>query len=176
MDSQGTETTKMKFCKHCGAQIAEHAVICTVCGRQVEEMKSANAPQPTIVINNENNNTNTNLNAAPQKSPKNKWAALALCFFWEFLERISFTKEKSAWGFYTCLPADYAESARWLILLCCSLSRTHTISKERALNLCLDRCCWQYIYLFQICDGRKSAGYQISGALLIKPRYPRNFK
>ena len=81
MDSQGTETTKMKFCKHCGAQIAEDAVICTVCGRQVEEMKSANAPQPTIVINNENNNTNTNLNAAPQKSPKNKWAALALCFF-----------------------------------------------------------------------------------------------
>ena len=44
-------------------------------------MKSANAPQPTIVINNENANTNTNLNAAPQKSPKNKWAALALCFF-----------------------------------------------------------------------------------------------
>ena len=81
MDGQGTETTKMKFCKHCGAQIAEDAVICTVCGRQVEEMKSANAPQPTIVINNENTNTNTNLNAAPQKSPKNKWAALALCFF-----------------------------------------------------------------------------------------------
>ena len=81
--SRGIEilTEKLQFCKHCGAQIAEDAVICTVCGRQVEEMKSANAPQPTIVINNENANTNTNLNAAPQKSPKNKWAALALCFF-----------------------------------------------------------------------------------------------
>lgn len=30
------ETVKTKFCKHCGTQIPEDAVICTACGRQVE--------------------------------------------------------------------------------------------------------------------------------------------
>lgn len=29
---------KTKFCKHCGATIADDAVICTSCGRQVEDI------------------------------------------------------------------------------------------------------------------------------------------
>jgi len=32
---------KTKFCKHCGAKIPPDAVICTACGRQVEELKKA---------------------------------------------------------------------------------------------------------------------------------------
>ena len=40
---------KTKFCKHCGAQIPEDAVICTKCGRQVEKMEN---DAPNVVINN----------------------------------------------------------------------------------------------------------------------------
>ncbi|QHT63846.1 TM2 domain-containing protein [Paenibacillus lycopersici] len=52
-----------------------------MCGLQVEELKSA---QPNIVINNSNVNTNTNTNVAGvygAGKQKNKWVALALCFF-----------------------------------------------------------------------------------------------
>lgn len=68
-----------KFCKHCGGRIPADAVVCTLCGRQVEEMNAAAAPN--IVINNSNENTNTNLNAFVAAKAKNKWVALALCFF-----------------------------------------------------------------------------------------------
>ena len=51
---------KMKFCKHCGEKIPEDAVICTHCGRQVEQLKGAD--QPNVVINNTNTNTNMNKN------------------------------------------------------------------------------------------------------------------
>ena len=78
---------KTKFCKHCGQKIPEDAVICTQCGRQVEELRQA-APvqaQPQIIINNDNTNTNTNTNnnygAVPRGREKNKWVALLLCLF-----------------------------------------------------------------------------------------------
>ena len=29
---------KTKFCKHCGEKIAEDAILCTKCGRQVEDI------------------------------------------------------------------------------------------------------------------------------------------
>lgn len=50
---------KTKFCKHCGEKIPEDAIICTKCGRQVEELKQN---QPNVVINNTNTNTNTTQN------------------------------------------------------------------------------------------------------------------
>lgn len=78
---------KTKFCKHCGAKIFEHAVICPSCGGQVEELKTA-VQQPSIVINNENRNTNTNVNAnvgaVYHKKAKNKWAAFFLCLFFGY--------------------------------------------------------------------------------------------
>ena len=51
-----------KFCKFCGAKIPMTAVLCTACGRQVEELKSAESSQPNIVINNSKilNNTADN--------------------------------------------------------------------------------------------------------------------
>ena len=76
-----------KFCKHCGEKIAIDAVLCTSCGRQVEELKQeAPAAQPQIIINNENTssnvNTNTNVNnAGANGRERNKWVAVALCFF-----------------------------------------------------------------------------------------------
>lgn len=72
------ETTEMKtkFCRHCGEKIPEDAVICTKCGRQVEQINSSS---PNIVINN--TNTNSNINNRIAGRAKNKWVSLALCIF-----------------------------------------------------------------------------------------------
>ena len=72
---------KTKFCKFCGEKIPEDAVMCTHCGRQVEQLKSE---QPQVVINNTNTNANTNVNrnhGASRVGEKNKWVALLLCIF-----------------------------------------------------------------------------------------------
>lgn len=77
-----TTPTETKFCQHCGQKIPKDAVLCTQCGRMVEEQQTAPAPQ--IVINNDNNNVNSNVNqvnAAVVGKMKNKWVAVALCFF-----------------------------------------------------------------------------------------------
>ena len=52
---------KTKFCKHCGEKIAEDAILCTKCGRQVED------------INKNNNNSDPRFN-----NPKNKWISILL--------------------------------------------------------------------------------------------------
>lgn len=67
-----------KFCKFCGEKIPVDAVVCTHCGRQVEELNQA---QPNIVINNNNTNTNQNNIVAAGANAKNKWVAVLLCFF-----------------------------------------------------------------------------------------------
>ena len=74
------ETTEMKtkFCRQCGEKIPEDAVICTKCGRQVEQINSSS---PNIVINNNNTNTNSNINNRIAGRAKNKWVSLALCIF-----------------------------------------------------------------------------------------------
>lgn len=76
-------TEKTKFCKHCGATIPFDAVMCTACGRQVENLAGADASQPQIVINNANanTNTNTNVNAAFGRKICNKWVSFFLCLF-----------------------------------------------------------------------------------------------
>ena len=68
-----------KFCKHCGEKIPTDAVICTKCGRQVEEIKKNGNDQ--IIINNNNNNNNDVAGMSGIRHPKNKWIALALCIF-----------------------------------------------------------------------------------------------
>ena len=93
---------KTKFCKHCGGKIPEDAVICTLCGRQVEDInKGANAAQPQIIINNDNINTNTNtnnVNAGGRGKEKNKWVALLLCFFLGFVGGHKFYEGKVGIG------------------------------------------------------------------------------
>lgn len=64
-----------KFCKFCGGKIPADAVLCTLCGRQVET--PAAAAEPRIVIKNQN----TNGGAFMESRKRSKWAALALCFF-----------------------------------------------------------------------------------------------
>lgn len=77
----------MKFCKFCGSKIPIDAVLCTSCGRQVEQFQGANAAQqPQIVINNANSNVANatavaavGINGGKKKS---KWVCLCL---WAFL-------------------------------------------------------------------------------------------
>lgn len=93
---------KTKFCKHCGGKIPEAAVICSLCGCQVEEMKQTE--QPNIVINNSNSsvNTNTNTNAniagAFGIRMKNKWVAFCLCLFLGFIGAHKFYEGKIGMG------------------------------------------------------------------------------
>lgn len=96
MNTQTAEKTK--FCKHCGATIPYDAVLCTSCGRQVEELKG-NASQPQVVINNSNENVNTNVNAAMiGRRLCNKWVSLILCIFLGFLGGHKFYEGKAGMG------------------------------------------------------------------------------
>ena len=100
------------FCKFCGSQIAADAVICTHCGRQVEQLQGAQTAQPQVVINNSNSNVNTNTNTnvvGAMGRPRNKWTAFFLCLFLGFLVRISFMRAKREWEYCTCSPAACSE-------------------------------------------------------------------
>ena len=88
---------KTKFCKHCGGKIPENAVVCTLCGCQVEEIRKAE--QPSIVINNSNTNTNSNINAAALGiRTKNKWIAFFLCLFLGYLGAHKFYEGRIGMG------------------------------------------------------------------------------
>lgn len=89
---------KTKFCKHCGGKIPEAAVVCTLCGCQVEEVKQSE--QPNIVINNSNNNVNTNQNIAGALGVrmKNKWIAFFLCVFLGYFGAHKFYEGKAGSG------------------------------------------------------------------------------
>ena len=92
---------KTKFCKYCGQKIAEDAVMCIHCGRQVEQLKGEQQPQ--VVINNSNMNTNTNYSQGTNVPAKNKWVALLLCFFLGFLGAHKFYEGKILLGIvYLC--------------------------------------------------------------------------
>ena len=87
---------KTKFCKYCGEKIPEDAVICTKCGRQVEEIKQN---QPNVVINNTNTNSNVNKNVnAGFGREKNKWVALILCIFLGYIGAHKFYEGKVGMG------------------------------------------------------------------------------
>lgn len=94
---------KTKFCKFCGEKIPEDAVMCTHCGRQVEQLKGE---QPQVVINNANTNTNMNKNiGAVSGRQKNKWVAIILCAFLGFLGAHKFYEGKTGMGIlylFTC--------------------------------------------------------------------------
>lgn len=90
---------RMKYCKHCGGKIPADAVVCTLCGRQVESV--AQQAQPNIVINNSNQNVNQNTNIngmARGGRARNKWTSLLLCIFLGFLGAHKFYEEKTGMG------------------------------------------------------------------------------
>ena len=88
---------QMKFCKNCGAKIPAAAVMCTVCGCQVEELRQT---QPQVVVNNTNTNTNVNTNVAAGalKRPRDKWVAFLLCLFLGFVGAHKFYEGKVGMG------------------------------------------------------------------------------
>lgn len=88
---------KTKFCKHCGAKIPEDAILCTACGRQVEEIKQNAQPAPQVVINNSNSNANVN-GAFVGRKLCNKWVSLMLCLFLGFLGAHKFYEGKGGMG------------------------------------------------------------------------------
>lgn len=90
-----TETRATKFCKHCGEVIDADCIVCPKCGKQVEELKSA---QPQVVVNNTNANVNANVNAGVGLRPKNKWTAFLLCFFLGGLGAHKFYEGKTGMG------------------------------------------------------------------------------
>ena len=66
-----------KFCKHCGGEVNEDAVICVKCGRSLNE-----APQAP----------------AGGKGPYNKWVSVILCFFLGYLGAHKFYEGKIGLG------------------------------------------------------------------------------
>ena len=103
MDKNVTETKNTKFCKFCGTKIPNDAVVCSSCGRQVEELKGADqqpAAMPNIVINNSNMNSNINTNHmnVPGRQMRNKWVALVLCIFLGYLGGHKFYEGKVGMG------------------------------------------------------------------------------
>lgn len=85
-----------KFCKHCGEKIALDAVVCTSCGRQVEQLKG-DVDKPNIIINNTNTNQNV-VGAGVIGRPKSKWVALILCVLLGFFGAHKFYEGKAGMG------------------------------------------------------------------------------
>ncbi len=99
-NSERTEEFPTKFCRHCGKKIAKEAVICPLCGCQVEEFKTS-SDTPNVVINNTNTNSNINKNinsTAMMGRMKNKWVSLLLCFFLGWLGAHKFYEGKTGMG------------------------------------------------------------------------------
>lgn len=98
-----------KFCKECGQKIAKKAVICPLCGCQVEEMQNNNPAPQQIVINNSNQSSNTNTNTnqnigvMPGARLRNKWVSLILCACLGYLGAHKFYEGKTLGGLlYLC--------------------------------------------------------------------------
>lgn len=93
-----------KQCPHCGGYINVNAVICPMCGCQVQAMsqpiyQQPAYQQPNIYINN----TNTNVNRVGFGRPVNKWTAFILCLFFGFLGAHKFYEGRAGMGFlYLC--------------------------------------------------------------------------
>lgn len=93
-----------KFCKHCGEKIPYDAVICTRCGRQVEEMHVAK-DSPIIINNNNNNNNSANSSSGYYRYGKkcSKWVSLLLCIFLGFVGGHKFYEGKIGTGIFYML-------------------------------------------------------------------------
>ena len=98
----------MKYCKYCGNQIAEKAVICPMCGCQVEEIARQQPAypayqQPIIINNNNNNNNNNNVGMMVNGRKKDKWVAFLLCLCLGVIGAHKFYEGKILFGLiYLC--------------------------------------------------------------------------
>lgn len=96
---------KMKFCKFCGEKILADSVVCSKCGRQVENVDNKNGG---ITINNVSNSSASASSAASsnaeskdeKRKPKeiNKTVALILCIFFGYFGAHKFYEGRSGMG------------------------------------------------------------------------------
>ena len=89
-----------KFCKHCGERIDIECVVCPKCGKQVEELKTADR---NIVINNSSSasaaaSANTGRPIIVTGRPKNKTTALILCMLFGYFGAHKFYEGKTGMG------------------------------------------------------------------------------
>ncbi len=90
-----------KFCKFCGEKIPFDAVVCTKCGRQVENLGASG--KENIVINNVANSAASAASSSTAKGGKgtktvSKWASFALCLTLGWLGVHKFYEGKSGLG------------------------------------------------------------------------------
>lgn len=100
----GYTFTKMKFCKFCGEKIPYDSVICTKCGRQVENQKNDGG----ITINNASSSSSSSSSSASATSENaeekrklkriDKNIALLLCIFLGWCGGHKFYEGKSGMG------------------------------------------------------------------------------
>lgn len=85
------------FCRNCGAQIDDKAVICIHCGASAGNQPMQAQPQfqqPVINVVN----TNQNINAGYGYARKSKWTAFFLCLFLGFAGAHRFYVGKAGTG------------------------------------------------------------------------------
>ena len=103
-ENQQAAPAETKFCKNCGGKIASAAVICPLCGCQVEQLAGAAAQPQQIIINNSNANVNTNVNGAGGRA-RSKWTAVLLCLFLGGIGAHKFYEGKTGMGILYILTA-----------------------------------------------------------------------
>ena len=95
---------ELKFCKFCGEKIPMDAVVCTKCGRQVEQLQGARNDSQIIINNNNNNNNTASASASatqgnvPRGKKCDKWISFLLCLFVGYLGIHKFYEGKSGTG------------------------------------------------------------------------------
>ena len=132
-NTSGQTQAKTKFCKHCGGTIPQDAVMCTHCGRQVEEL--AGAAQPQVVIQNTNMNTNTAaaVVAGVGARAKNKWTAFVLCLLLGYFGAHKFYEGKVGMGVLICLRWAFLGSDGLSTLSFCSQKLTRIMFRAAPL-------------------------------------------
>lgn len=88
----------MKFCRHCGKEINEKAVVCIHCGCSVKEEKQE-AKQKEVNVKVENNNVNAAYNFPYYcNEPRDKYVALLLCALFGYFGVHKFYERKIVLG------------------------------------------------------------------------------